>query len=265
MIRVVITGIGAVTPLGNSFPDSWNAVKAGCSGIRQTTKVFRARLKWKAAGELKNFQAEKYLGLKEVLRLDPFVHYAVASAVMSAEDAGLLQKPEYRSRKSEEKKRGKTDPHYFSSGGVIIGSSRGGISSLENACMKMHIAGLERSRLSNIVLSDARYNDQYGSLLCRPKTWEQRLLSQSVKRLCLRLECDRRSLPAAEDRVQGTGHSRRHRRSALQIMLSKDMGGQVRCLRLILPLQADRSTDIGTDLSFRREPARSYWRTSRAP
>lgn len=142
MIRVVITGIGAVTPLGNSFPDSWNAVKAGCSGIRQTTKVFRARLKWRAAGELKNFQAEKYLGLKEVLRLDPFVHYAVASAVMSAEDAGLLQKPEYRSRKSEEKKRGKTDPHYLSSGGVIIGSSRGGISSLENACMKMHVADL---------------------------------------------------------------------------------------------------------------------------
>lgn len=136
MIRVAITGIGAVTPLGNSFPDSWNSVKAGLSGVRIVTKVSASHMKWKAAGELMNFRAEDYLGAKEALRLDPFVHYAVASAIMSAEDAGLL-------RKSEEKDRGSKNYDYLASGGVIIGSSRGGISSLEKAFMQMKNSAID--------------------------------------------------------------------------------------------------------------------------
>ena len=139
MKRVVITGIGAVTPLGNSFPDSWSALKKGISGIQPVTKVSSTRVKWKAAGELKDFQADTYLGVKELRRLDPFVHYAVASAIMSAEDAGLI-KPDIHHAHDD----------YLASGGVIIGSSRGGVSSLENACMNMHSPPLNnrRSRLS---------------------------------------------------------------------------------------------------------------------
>ena len=150
MERVVITGIGAVTPLGNSFQDSWNAIKAGLSGIRKVTKVSASQLKWTSAGELKNFKADAYLGPKELRRLDPFVHYAIASAVMSAEDAGLLSNSQYSSCKSEEKNREKTGLNYLSSGGIIIGSSRGGISSLENAFMNMQNPALNagRSRLS---------------------------------------------------------------------------------------------------------------------
>ena len=131
MERVVITGIGAVTPLGNSFSDSWNSVKAGLSGIRTVTRVSASHMKWKAAGELRNFNAGNYLGYKELRRLDPFVHYAVASAIMSAEDAGLIHsdvQPPY--------------DDYLTSGGVIIGSSRGGISTLENAFMNMQNAAL---------------------------------------------------------------------------------------------------------------------------
>ncbi|MDH4233032.1 MAG: beta-ketoacyl-ACP synthase II [Nitrospirota bacterium] len=126
MIRVVITGIGAVTPLGNSFPDSWSAIKAGLSGIRTVTKISASQTKWKAAGEVADFKACEYLGHKELRRLDAFVHYAVASAVMSAEDAGLIQ-PHTRP----------PDDDYLTSGGVIIGSSRGGITTLENAFMHM--------------------------------------------------------------------------------------------------------------------------------
>jgi len=143
MIRVVITGIGAVTPLGNSFPDSWNAIKAGISGIQPVTKVSAVHLKWKAAGELKNFRADAYLGSREQRRLDPFVHYAVAAATMSAEDAGLIQ-PQIQY------------PHddYITSGGVIIGSSRGGISTLEKAFMNMKNSGLNTQgyRLSSYLM-----------------------------------------------------------------------------------------------------------------
>jgi len=125
MIRVVITGVGAVTPLGNTFQDSWNAVKAGGSGVRKVTKVAGSKIKWIAAGELKHFMADAFLGRKELRRLDPFVHYAVSAAAMSAEDAGLIQ----ASRPCHE--------DYLTSGGVIIGSSRGGIGTIEKALMNM--------------------------------------------------------------------------------------------------------------------------------
>jgi 3-oxoacyl-[acyl-carrier-protein] synthase II len=88
-------------------------------------------MKWTAAGELRNFKAGDYLGYKELRRLDPFVHYAVASAIMSAEDAGLIRQlpqPPYAD--------------YLASGGVIIGSSRGGISTLENSFLNMQNSAL---------------------------------------------------------------------------------------------------------------------------
>lgn len=132
MIRVVITGLGAVTPLGNSFPGSWNSLKAGHSGIQTVTKVSASHLKWKAAGELKNFRAEDYLSAKEVLRLDPFVHYSVASAIMAAADAGLIQ-PHVKPSHND----------YLTSAGIIIGSGRGGISSIENALMQMRNSAID--------------------------------------------------------------------------------------------------------------------------
>jgi 3-oxoacyl-[acyl-carrier-protein] synthase II len=143
MVRVVITGIGAVTPLGNSFADSWRSVKAGLSGIQSTTKARVSDMKWKTAGELKNFIARNYLGTKEILRLDPFVHYAVASAVMSAEDAGLI---DAHARPS--------DDEYFTAGGIIIGSSRGGISSVETALLHMQARPFyaQKHRLSSYLM-----------------------------------------------------------------------------------------------------------------
>ena len=144
MIRVVITGIGAVTPLGNTFQDSWNAVKSGISGIREVTKLNGPKIKWSSAGELKNFRADAYLGQKELLRLDPFVHYAVSAAAMSAEDAGLIKAHGLPCR-----------DEYLTRGGVIIGSSRGGIGTIEKALMNMRNSDLNAQsyRLSSYLMS----------------------------------------------------------------------------------------------------------------
>ncbi len=84
-------------------------------------------MKWKVAGELKGFDAGKYLSKKEINRLDPFVHYAVAAAVMAAEDAGLFSfNSSLVTRHSS-----------LDSAGVIIGSSRGGLGTIEKELQKI--------------------------------------------------------------------------------------------------------------------------------
>ncbi|MEW6162095.1 MAG: beta-ketoacyl-ACP synthase II [Nitrospirota bacterium] len=125
MNRVVVTGIGAVSPLGNSFYESWKAAKAGSSGIGPIRRFDISEMRWKVAGELKGFDAGEYLSQKEINRLDPFVHYAVAASMMAVEDAGLIN-------------------DYLTLGGVIIGSSRGGISTIEQSIVN----SLKSSRIS---------------------------------------------------------------------------------------------------------------------
>jgi len=127
MRRVVITGLGAVTPLGNDMETAWNNLTKGVSGIGPITKFDPSGLSSRIAGELKNFSPEKYLHKKDIQRLDPFIHYAVAAATMALEDAGL----------------GRGDPagRPYNSAGVVIGSSRGGITSLEKAMEKHLLKG----------------------------------------------------------------------------------------------------------------------------
>jgi 3-oxoacyl-[acyl-carrier-protein] synthase II len=132
MNRVVVTGIGAVSPLGNSFYKCWEAAKAGLSGIALITRFDTSEIKWKVAGELKGFDVQKYLTQKEINRLDPFVHYAVAAAMMAAQDAGLIP-PTHPSPSRGE---GKGEGELLNSGGVIVGSSRGGISTIEKSIVK---------------------------------------------------------------------------------------------------------------------------------
>ena len=134
---MVITGIGSVTPLGNTFGASWDSLCAGRSGIRVITRFDASRLPWNVAGELTGFEGGAYLLPKDLLRLDPFVHYAVAAAVMAAGDAGII--PSDPSRVT----------HYTlpDSAGVIIGSSRGGISTLEKALDRSHDSTLSTRHL----------------------------------------------------------------------------------------------------------------------
>ncbi len=132
MNRIVITGIGAVTPMGNTFQVSWKAACSQRSGITPVTRFSTSGTPWKVCGELKRFDPLPYLSAKETRRLDPFAQYAVGAAFMAAEDAGLIEQA-----MGEEQSAGDSNPQeqndYLNSGGVIVGSSRGGIGTLEKA------------------------------------------------------------------------------------------------------------------------------------
>jgi 3-oxoacyl-[acyl-carrier-protein] synthase II len=119
--RVVVTGLGALTPLGNTAEEFWAGLVQGRSGIAPITK-FDATTKdtggqyqyaTRIAGEIRNFDPLKFVDKKEARRLDPFLQYAMACAVMAVEDAGLDV--------------GRVDGTRF---GVLIGSGIGGIQTL---------------------------------------------------------------------------------------------------------------------------------------
>src|SRR4030042_4598670 len=112
--RVVVTGLGALTPLGNSVGESWEGAIAGKSGIGPITKFDSAVYKSRIAGEIKNFDPMQLVDKQEVRRLDDFILYAIAASEMAMADAKLKISPEISER-----------------AGVIIGSAIGGIKTLE--------------------------------------------------------------------------------------------------------------------------------------
>ena len=112
--RIVITGIGAVTPLGNSARDTWKAICAGQSGIGRITRFDAAGHRTQIAGELKNFDALNYVSNKELRKMDNFIIYALAAAGMAVADAKLRINETNAERV-----------------GVIIGSAIGGLGTIE--------------------------------------------------------------------------------------------------------------------------------------
>jgi len=111
--RVVVTGVGAVTPVGNTAEEFWAALLQGKSGIGPITRFDASPLPTKIAGEVKGFDSLRYIDKKDDRKLDPFLKYAIACAVMAVEDAGLNVERVDRTR--------------F---GVLVGSGIGGISTL---------------------------------------------------------------------------------------------------------------------------------------
>lgn len=87
--RVVITGLGMVTPLGIGVEANWDAVVSGTSGIGPITKFDASSFSSQIAGEVKDFRSEDFLASKDVRHLDIFIHYAIASARMAMEDSKL--------------------------------------------------------------------------------------------------------------------------------------------------------------------------------
>ncbi|HMK49368.1 MAG TPA: beta-ketoacyl-ACP synthase II [Thermodesulfovibrionales bacterium] len=148
MKRVVVTGIGVVSPIGNTFHDAYQSANAGSSGIRQVTRFDIPNLPWKVAGELKHFDPGRYLSVKEIRRLDPFVQYAVAASVMAVQDAVPGQK--VCAGRKEQGSRRKVSPlsELLIGSGIIIGSSRGGISTLDEAIRASHSAPEKRHSVS---------------------------------------------------------------------------------------------------------------------
>lgn len=113
--RVVVTGIGAVSPLGNDAHTTWENVIAGKSGIGPLTRLNADDFPAKVAGEVKDFDIEKYVDRKEARKMDRFTHYAIAASVMAVEDAKLEINDANATRI-----------------GVWIGSGIGGLETLEN-------------------------------------------------------------------------------------------------------------------------------------
>ena len=109
--RVVVTGIGPVTPVGTGVDEFWNGLVSGRNGIRQITAFETDDLPVKVAGEVPDFDPSPFLDPKEIRRTDRFVHYAMASAALAWENAG---KPEVVSDRA----------------GVVFGTGIGGIGTL---------------------------------------------------------------------------------------------------------------------------------------
>jgi len=117
--RVVITGLGLVTPLGCESGAVWDALLQGRSGIGPVTRFDASALPARIAGEAKGFDALVFLDRKEALRTDPFIQYAVAAALMAVADAGLSIAPHGACPRKSLSGALRT--------GVLVGSGRGGV------------------------------------------------------------------------------------------------------------------------------------------
>ncbi|QDK45506.1 beta-ketoacyl-[acyl-carrier-protein] synthase II [Bdellovibrio sp. ZAP7] len=122
--RVVVTGVGAVTPLGNTIEESWSNAKKGVSGIAPITKFDTTGFDVTFAGEVKGFNADQYIEKKEQKKMDEFIHYSIAASKMAIEMAKL---------ELSEKEKATT--------GVIIGVGIGGLQNLEETSIKMKEKG----------------------------------------------------------------------------------------------------------------------------
>ena len=121
--RVVITGMGAITPLGNTIESTWIAIKHSESGIGHITKFDASAFPSRIAGEVKGFDPLRFMNAKEAHKTDPFIHYALAAALMAVEDANLAILPHGACpRKSE------SGAYRI---GVLVGSGRGGVTTNE--------------------------------------------------------------------------------------------------------------------------------------
>ncbi len=113
--RVVVTGLGAVSPLGNSVADTWRNAVAGNSGIGKLDNFDTDGYAVTIAGQVRGFEAHRYMERKEVRRRDPFIQFGIAAGVQAIEDAGLSREPE--------------DAHRH---GIVIGSGIGGLQTIED-------------------------------------------------------------------------------------------------------------------------------------
>ena len=120
--RVVVTGIGAVTPLGNNAADTWESMKNGKNGIGPITLFDTENFKAKLAAEVREFDPREYLEVKEILRTDRYAQFAVAAAKQAVDESGI---------------EGTVEPERFA---VLFGTGIGGISTFE----KEHSTLLEK-------------------------------------------------------------------------------------------------------------------------
>ena len=125
--RVVITGLGAVTPLGNDVASTWNQLIAGQSGIATISTFDASAISSQIAGEVKNFDVSEYIGQKEARTMDTFIHYGLAAGIQAFRDSGISVTEDNAERI-----------------GVIIGSGIGGLPLIETNCESLFSKGARR-------------------------------------------------------------------------------------------------------------------------
>lgn len=123
MRRVVVTGMGAITPVGNDIDTMWANMLAGVNGVEKITAFDTSDLKVHLAGTVKNFEPEKYIEKRELRKLDIYCQYAIAAAQQAVDDSGIL---------------GNIDEERF---GVYIGAGIGGLHSFVNNVTALNEGG----------------------------------------------------------------------------------------------------------------------------
>jgi 3-oxoacyl-[acyl-carrier-protein] synthase II len=125
--RVVVTGLGCISPVGNTVADSWAALTAGKSGIATITKFDATPFSTRFAGEVKGFNIEDYIPGKEARHMDTFIHYGMAAGMQAMQDSGLSVSDENADRI-----------------GVIVGSGIGGLPLIEETHAELANRGPRR-------------------------------------------------------------------------------------------------------------------------
>ncbi|HMY98531.1 MAG TPA: beta-ketoacyl synthase N-terminal-like domain-containing protein, partial [Burkholderiaceae bacterium] len=118
--RIVVTGLGLVTPVGNTVAESWANLLAGRSGIAPITRFDASNLSVHFAGEVKDFRIEEYIPAKEARHMDAFIHYGIAASLQAVKDAGLATGESLNEEQAERI-------------GVMVGSGIGGLPMIESS------------------------------------------------------------------------------------------------------------------------------------
>ncbi len=122
--RVVVTGLGIVSPLGNDLASSWDGIVNGRSGIGPVTHFDATNFSTRIAGEVRDFDVTRWVNPKDAKKMDPFIHYGVGASLMAIEDAGLA-----------------IDDTNAERVGALLGSGIGGILGIEEQSIKFHEGG----------------------------------------------------------------------------------------------------------------------------
>ncbi len=129
--RVVVTGLGLISPVGNTVAGGWANLVAGRSGITKVTRFDASALSSRIAGQVEGFEVEKYLPAKEARHMDTFIHYGLAASIQAIADAGLPSGDELNEETAERI-------------GVIVGSGIGGLPLIEETHAEMTARGPRR-------------------------------------------------------------------------------------------------------------------------
>jgi 3-oxoacyl-[acyl-carrier-protein] synthase II len=143
--RVVVTGLGIVSPVGNDLATAWGNVREGRSGIGPVTHFDASTFPTRIAGEVRDFDPAQYVPAKDVKKMDPFIHYAIAASVQALADAGM-------------------HPHEHDEEriGCAVGAGIGGISTIEKTSITYHEQG--QRKISPFFVPSAIINMASGDL-----------------------------------------------------------------------------------------------------